>query len=493
MHLVLILVICVALLPGETSAAIDDPDWATWAVSLTLLAVLLPALVCERFAAGLVARLRRDPAARPRVLRWYQLGRFAYAAVSIGAYLLTLFALGWAELVRVTWDLKHTVLVDELTILAPFLAALICGWFSFYRVDRALHDSAAVWGEPPFCGRTAYVLFHLRHYLGLVLAPMLLFIAAHDLLALIPLTGVQRDRLEWGALIGLTAAILIFMPWVLTTIWGARPLPPGPLRDRLEAAARRLRFRYTDLLVWNTRGGMANAMVTGILPYPRYVLLSDTLLQHLQPEEIEAVFGHEVGHIKHHHMLLYLGFLTLSVALITAALVAMSPAGGEGWATVLGTWSAADLVRSSHLTAVLLIGGYVWLVFGFLSRRCERQADVYGCKAVSCGTATCQGHEYDNEALRLQSRGAGLCPTGIRTFKTALERVAALNGMPRGRKGFWQRLKEWRHSSIDWRVDFLDHLLADPAAEQRFQRRLLWMKGALLVSLSGLLGMTLWW
>jgi len=29
-------------------------------------------------------------------------------------------------------------------------------------------------------------------------------------------------------------------------------LPPGPLRDRLERLARRLRFRCTDILVWDT-------------------------------------------------------------------------------------------------------------------------------------------------------------------------------------------------------------------------------------------------
>jgi STE24 endopeptidase len=111
----------------------------------------------------------------------------------------------------------------------------------------------------------------------------------------------------------LAAAVLAAMPWMLVRMWGAARLSDGPLRSQLEGAARRLRFRYSDILVWNTRGNVANAMVTGLFPVPRFVLLSDGLIQHLKPEEIEAVFGHEVGHIKHHHMGLYLGFLMVSL------------------------------------------------------------------------------------------------------------------------------------------------------------------------------------
>jgi STE24 endopeptidase len=261
-------------------------------------------------------------------------------------------------------------------------------------------------------------------------------------------------------------------------------LPEGPLRERLLATARRLHFRYSNILLWNTNGGVANAMVAGVLPFPRYVLLTDRLVSELSPEEVEAVFGHEVGHVRHHHMLYYMGFLLVSVMAVACL------------------WNVATLYvpmldrllpptnNWSHLPFVGVVGAYLFVVFGFLSRRCERQADIFGCRAVSCKRGDCAGHDADDP---LPTRGRGLCPTGIRTFIDALEKVARVNGISRSRPGW---LQSWQHSTIARRVEFLQGILADPTLERRFQRtvgRVKWglalvllLVLALLVSIQGL-------
>ena len=85
----------------------------------------------------------------------------------------------------------------------------------------------------------------------------------------------------------------------------------------------------------------------------------------------------------------------------------------------------------------------------------------YGCRAVSCQHAGCDGH-LDGHPL---PEGAGhLCPTGIQTFIQALEKVALLNGMSRDKPGF---LQSWQHSTIARRVGFLHSLLTDPWAERQ--------------------------
>jgi hypothetical protein len=79
--------------------------------------------------------------------------------------------------------------------------------------------------------------------------------------------------------------------------------------------------------------------------------------------------------------------------------------------------------------------------------------------------------------MALAAGGAGLCPTGIRTFIGALERVAEINGISRSRPGW---LQSWLHSTFARRIDFLQRILADPAAEVRFQRgvrRIKWSLG----------------
>ena len=58
------------------------------------------------------------------------------------------------------------------------------------------------------------------------------------------------------------ALVLVLAPAFVRLTWPTRPLPPGPLRDRLERLSRRFRFRCTDILVWDTGQALVNAGVT---------------------------------------------------------------------------------------------------------------------------------------------------------------------------------------------------------------------------------------
>ena len=62
---------------------------------------------------------------------------------------------------------------------------------------------------------------------------------------------------------------------------------------------------------------MVNACVTGILPGFRYVLLTDALIDSLTPLEVAAVFGHEIGHIAHRHLLYFAFFFMGSLGVLT--------------------------------------------------------------------------------------------------------------------------------------------------------------------------------
>ena len=141
------------------------------------------------------------------------------------------------------------------------------------------------------------------------------------------------------------------------------------------ATSRRLRFGCTDLLIWPTRGGIVNAMVVGLFPVLRYVVVTDRLSVELTPEEIEAVFGHEVGHVKHRHMTYYLFFMMVSLAVVTQLV-----------SRIVDNYQ--DLKQNEHLAVlplIFLVGSYIFLVFGFVSRRwvANAQADIYGCRTVS--------------------------------------------------------------------------------------------------------------
>jgi Zn-dependent protease with chaperone function len=323
-----------------------------------------------------------------------------------------------------------------------------------------------------YWSRWAYLLFHIRFHLGLVLIPLLLLIAVKDLPSLIPQPDADYRALTGAGIFMIALVAYACMPWAVRFFLGLKPMAEGPLRNRLLAASRRLHFRFSNILLWDTHGGIANAMVVGILPWLRYVVFTDRLIAEMNTDEVEAVFGHEAGHIKHRHMLYYLAFLMVSLAVVM-----------QLWDTAKLN-SLVNLALRKDLVLLPLfglVGAYIFVVFGFLSRRCERQADVYGCRAVSCARKDCCGH---GEAVDLLPEAGSLCPTGIRIFISALEKVARLNGISREKPGW---LQSWQHSTIARRVEFLQCVLADPTLEPRFQRTVTLVKWALFISLGALL------
>jgi STE24 endopeptidase len=138
---------------------------------------------------------------------------------------------------------------------------------------------------------------------------------------------------------------------------------------------------------------------------------------------------------------------------------------------ILTAGDADDWQRWESVPLMLLIGAYVFLVFGFLSRRCERQADIYGCRAVS--------YEAGSEAVT--TGDSDLSPIGIHTFVSALNKVALINGISRRRPGV---LNAWLHGTIARRVEFLERMITDPNSERHFQRRLGLLKWGLLTGLA---------
>jgi Zn-dependent protease with chaperone function len=477
------------------SASATQSALLSW--SAVAVVVAAAALISRRTC----RRLRRYAGSADAIHRRYRSWRSYHFIAQLAVYGLVLFVLGWGWTVSQLGDplaAEQPQLVagssaaraaegqpdattppvmlpgSELLLLAPFLVSLVLSWTCFYDAERAFHDFAWSDGRPSsFWSRWGYVSFHARQNLALLVLPLALLIAAHGITWLLADSGT-----DWSlaAVTALLLASFIGLPWVLRFVLRLEPFPEGPLRERLTAAVRRLNFRCSGLMVWNTHGAVANALVAGLVPWVRYVVFTDRLISDLTPDELEAVLGHEVGHVKHRHMLYYLGFLVISLLVGMVLWAPLDSYAKDHW--------RLDLAANQDLALVPLLGlvaGYIFVVFGFLSRRCERQADLFGCRAVSCARRDCGGHEG---GAVLAPDGRGLCPSGIRTFIAALEKVAHINGIHRTRPGW---LQSWQHSTIARRVEFLGHVLDDPAVEQRFQRKVWLVKWAMLAALAAVL------
>jgi STE24 endopeptidase len=411
------------------------------------------------------SRVQRRGYATATLRRRYAWGVRFIEVLSLVVYGGILYGAGWPLVVRQGFGLGDTILVDDLLILLPYFAAQMLGWWGVYGAERALRPSVRH-GSGQFAGLGRFLTLRVRQSLGLVLPGVLVFSLGQDL---------ARQKWPgwasagWAPLAGMAVmgmVVLVLSPLFVRLAWPTRPLPPGPLRDRLEHMARRFGFRCTDILVWETGHVLVNAGVTGALPWFRYVLLTDALIDSMHPQEIAAVFGHEVGHIAHRH-LYYLGFFALGSLGVMALLLKVIDTYLVAIPAVLIPAGSGDLSLSSLVQSalgVLILAVYFLLVFGHLSRRFERQADVFGCRTVSCGQSDCPPHaDPDSPSPRSVAPAAvPLCPEGIRIFASALANVAALNGMEHG-------MRSWRHGSINRRIAFLASLEGRPEAERCFQ------------------------
>ena len=109
----------------------------------------------------------------------------------------------------------------------------------------------------------------------------------------------------WGVWVLFNLLILFIYPAFIAPLFNKfSPLADETTRARIEALLKRCGFTSSGLFVMDgsKRSAHGNAYFTGFGKTKRIVFF-DTLLEHLNTEEIEAVLAHELGHFKHRHVM----------------------------------------------------------------------------------------------------------------------------------------------------------------------------------------------
>ncbi len=420
-----------------------------------------------------------------RLRRFNQLMGFARLMIptwfGVGIYLL-----GWKTLVM--QGFAQTPLgglrLDTPGILIGSLPAFLAWmglWWAQYPADFALREQNLLIQlneslpvhQPP--GFWSYFGVNFRLQLLFSIAPILVLLALRDILGLVlpPIFHQiswlrdQQSLIEATISVPSAGAILLLGPEILRRVLDTEPLPDSPLRRRLEDLCRQHNVGFHEVLLWKTRHQMGNAAVMGFVPRFRYFLMSDLLLETMSDEQIEAVFAHEIGHIKHKHLF----WLLASVAGLMLGMA------GPGSIIV-------DAMEHLHqhmwlpetLQMIILMGGGLAifaLFFGYVSRKFERQADVFAARtlqaaydaAISASALSATGTEGAS-AVAVFPRLAFAPPHqtaeqsfvgryGAQIFCSALERVATVNNIPIA-------ARSWCHGSIARRMRFLFDLGRDP-------------------------------
>lgn len=480
-RLILLLIVGIWMAGAASEGAAGDGAWI-WPAHIgvpVLLGGYLAMILGLRLWAQRLSSLLDSYQLHSAVKRFNRVVSVARFLVPAWLAFAVLGPIGWATLVhdwlapigsvsiQASQSVQHLALALPGVLLGtlPAMLAWLGLWWAQFPADRALREQSMLdqleqdlpLHAPPTFRR--YFLAAFRIQVLFVLLPVLLILLLRDLvMAGISLSGITIDdlaALENWTVLPTAAAIFLIAPEILRRVLHTRPLDPSPLRARLEEICRRRKLRYREILLWDTQNSMCNAAVMGLFAPVRYILLSDLLLETMTDEQIEAVFAHEVGHIAHHHMAWYAVFF----AGLTLAMI------GPGY--YLDTWIMQRLqelhILSIRLSTVhevlstLSILALILVVFGYLSRRFERQADVFAARMLQSNWGT------DAQPSRAARLAGHVGQYGATLFASALHRVAVVNNIPLA-------APSWCHGSMAKRMRYLQTLSIDPTLTRRFDR-----------------------
>ena len=346
--------------------------------------------------------------------------------------------------------------LEALLFLSLFVFYLAIVWACAHGTYKKLYRSDI--------SKKSYILSNITFSIPILL-PWVFLSGVADLIRTLPFEWPGRflDTTE-----GEVTYFLLFLfvvavigPAMIQKFWRCKPLEAGDHRKRIENLCQKADLAYADILYWPIFGGkMITAGVMGLLKKFRYILVTPSLLRLLEPEEIDAVIAHEIGHVKRKHLLFYLlffvGYMLLSYVTFDIILFGIIYAEPVYWSinkTGFDQTTIFSALFSLVIIFIFLI--YFRFIFGFYMRNFERQADIY--------------------VYALFDSAKPLIST--------LEKIVTTSGQSADRPN-------WHHFSIKERIDYLQKCESDTRWIGRHNRKVnksigIYLAGLFLIGIIG--------
>jgi Zn-dependent protease with chaperone function len=350
----------------------------------------------------------------------------------------------------------------KITLFSSFptlLAVLFLGLFVFYLalVWSNAHDSYQKLYTADI-SKKSYVLSNISFSIPILL-PWVILSSVADVINILPFASPK-----WflNTTLGQVIYFLIFLfgiavigPLIIQKFWRCKPLKNGFERNRIESLCAKANLEYADILYWPIFGGrMITAGVMGLVKKFRYILVTNALLGLLEPEELDTVIAHEIGHVKKKHLVFYLiffaGFLLLSFSLFDWVIYLIYSAESFYWLldnTSFNQGTVISIIYSLVFISIFLI--YFRFIFGYFMRNFERQADIYVFAL------------FDS----------------ARPLINTLKKIAATSGQSSDRPN-------WHHFNITQRIDYLTKCEMDSGWISRHEKK---VRNSIAVYVAGLL------
>ena len=358
--------------------------------------------------------------------RWIKIRvTIVYEVLGLIGFVCTLYLLHTPDVVNEQFAFLEPVHHSrEILPFIPFFVSLLGIRFVMYDGPRKSSEQ-----------RWEYLGFSFRMLL-LPLFPMLFISAVQDFTHLFP--EQIGAYIGLGLLLPLIMLPFVFAPLLMQFLWKTEPLTDTELKQKLQRLTERSGMKYRDIGVWQTGSlSIANAAVAGIISRNRKVFITDTLLHNFPDEQIETIVAHEIGHIRHRHLListlLVLCYLLSSVIFYQLVMEPLKE-------------PLAGFPILLSIISILFFVLYFKVLYNFLSRRFEHQADLYAVDLT------------DNPEA----------------FKSALENLSGFSSLPKPIRFILELFET--HPSLERRLSFLNRTDEGKKSVDRYRKCLLEVK-----------------
>lgn len=295
--------------------------------------------------------------------------------VAVVVALLYTGALAWFDTVIGGWGLGQTFGGAVTIILVMMATSVITLPMSLYRTF--VHE------EKFGFNRTTLGTFFGDMIKGVILSLVLLLPLLMFVLWLYNSAGSFWWLWAWAAWSAFSLFLVWAFPRFIAPLFNTfEPLEDADLKSRIDNLLARCGFSANGVFVMDgsKRSAHGNAYFTGMGENKRIVFF-DTLLEGMEPHEVEAVLAHELGHFKRKHI--QKGMIaSLVTSLVGFALL--------GWVSSTEWFYAAfGVSQSAHMALLLFI--FLLPIFTFLlgplgsrrSRKHEFEADEFAVEQTN--------------------------------------------------------------------------------------------------------------
>ena len=197
----------------------------------------------------------------------------------------------------------------------------------------------------------------------------------------------------WIGVVPLILFSIVLQPIVISPLYYRyTAMSPSPLRTRIETLASKAGISGGRILIESTssRTTHVNAYVAGLGPTTR-IVINDTALEKLPPDQLTAMMGHEMGHYVEGHLWFGFAFASLGAGLFLFLIHRVFPLLLKRYENFFGAKHPAELSALPLLLWIISVFLLVQApVESGISRVMEHRADRFGLRVTGLHRATAQ-------------------------------------------------------------------------------------------------------